>query len=123
MPFPWCPCLDRQPVAASLRDIALAHFTRLEAILSVQDSPARKAFDAFLAEIRGDLNSGITEQEAVEMLAQHTITRPVFDALFEGHRSAKRRELSHDKQLWEQLREECIPTTPPPAFSSIADQR
>ncbi len=71
--------------AASLRDIALAHITRLEAILSVKDSPARQAFDAFLAEIRDDLNSGITEQEAVEMLAQHIITRPVFDALFEGH--------------------------------------
>ncbi|MBC2834062.1 DEAD/DEAH box helicase [Paragemmobacter straminiformis] len=71
--------------ASSLRDIALAHITRLEAILSVKDSPARQAFDAFLAEIRDDLNSGITEQEAVEMLAQHIITRPVFDALFEGH--------------------------------------
>lgn len=71
--------------AASLRDIAMANITRLEAILSVQDSPARQAFDAFLAEIRDDLNSGITEQEAVEMLAQHIITRPVFDALFEGH--------------------------------------
>ena len=70
---------------ASLRDIALAHITRLEAILSVQDSAERQAFDAFLAEIRDDLNSGITEQEAVEMLAQHIITRPVFDALFEGH--------------------------------------
>ncbi len=33
------------------------------------DSAARQAFDAFLAEIRDDLNSGITEQEAVEMLA------------------------------------------------------
>ncbi|MDZ4088034.1 MAG: type ISP restriction/modification enzyme [Tabrizicola sp.] len=71
--------------ASSLRDIAMAHITRLEAILSVPDSPARQAFDAFLAEIRDDLNSGITEQEAVEMLAQHIITRPVFDALFEGH--------------------------------------
>ncbi|MCP5389847.1 MAG: DEAD/DEAH box helicase [Novosphingobium sp.] len=71
--------------AASLRDIALAHITRLEAILSVPDSPARQAFDSFLAELRDDLNSGISEQEAVEMLAQHIITRPVFDALFEGH--------------------------------------
>lgn len=71
--------------ASSLRDIALAHITRLEAILSVQESPARLAFDAFLAELRDDLNSGITEQEAVQMLAQHIITRPVFDALFEGH--------------------------------------
>lgn len=71
--------------AASLRDIALAHITRLNAILSDHNAPTRAAFDAFLAEIRDDLNSGITEPEAVEMLAQHIITRPVFDALFEGH--------------------------------------
>jgi predicted helicase len=71
--------------ASSLRDIAIAHITRLEAILSATDSAARRAFDAFLEELRDDLNSGITEQEAVEMLAQHIITRPVFDALFEGH--------------------------------------
>ena len=70
--------------AASLRDIAVAHITRLEAILS-QPGPAREEFDRFLAEIRDDLNSGITEGEAIEMLAQHIITRPVFDALFEGH--------------------------------------
>ena len=71
--------------AASLRDIAIAHITRLEAILSVEGSHARQEFDRFLAEIRDDLNSGITEAEAIEMLAQHIITRPVFDALFEGH--------------------------------------
>lgn len=71
--------------ATSLRDIAVAHITRLEAILSVHDGPARQAFDAFLAELRDDLNRSITEQEAVQMLAQHIITRPVFDALFEGH--------------------------------------
>lgn len=70
--------------AASLRDIALAHITRLEAILSTP-GPARVEFDRFLAEVRDDLNSGISESEAVEMLAQHIITRPVFDALFEGH--------------------------------------
>lgn len=80
--------------AASLRDIALAHITRLNAILSIVDSPERAAFDAFLAELRDDLNSGITEQEAVEMLAQHIITRPVFDALFEGHVFTKENPVS-----------------------------
>lgn len=71
--------------SASLRDIALAHIARINGILSTEGSPARLAFDSFLAELRDDLNSGITEAEAVEMLAQHIITRPVFDALFEGH--------------------------------------
>lgn len=63
----------------------MAHITRLNATLSVQDGPARKAFDDFLAELRDDLNSGITEAEAIEMLAQHIITRPVFDALFSNN--------------------------------------
>ncbi|TWG49545.1 type ISP restriction/modification enzyme [Aminobacter sp. J44] len=80
--------------AASLRDIALAHIKRLNAILSVQDGQARKAFDDFLAELRDDLNGGITEAEAVEMLAQHIITRPVFDALFEGHEFTKENPVS-----------------------------
>lgn len=81
--------------AASLRDIAIAHITRLRAILAVEGSPAREAFDAFLAELRDDLNSGITEDEAIEMLAQHIITRPVFDALFEGHEFTKENPVSH----------------------------
>jgi len=84
--------------AASLRDIAIAHITRLEAILCVEGSPARIAFDAFLAEIRDDLNSGITEAEAIEMLAQHIITRPVFEALFEGHAFTKENPVSRGIQ-------------------------
>jgi len=84
--------------AASLRDIAIAHITRLTAILSVQGSPARTAFDGFLAEIRDDLNSGITEAEAIEMLAQHIITRPVFEALFEGHAFTRENPVSRGIQ-------------------------
>ena len=40
----------------------------------------------FVEEIRDDLNPEITETDAVEMLAQHIITRPVFDTLFQGNR-------------------------------------
>lgn len=84
--------------AASLRAIAGAHITRLKAILSTPDSPARRAFDAFLDEIRDDLNSGITEAEAIEMLAQHIITRPVFEALFEGHAFTRENPVSRGIQ-------------------------
>ena len=41
---------------------------------------------AFLEEIQDDLNPEISETDAVEMLAQHIITKPVFDTLFEGHK-------------------------------------
>ena len=42
-------------------------------------------FDEFLGEIRDDLHGAVTEDEAIEMLAQHLITKPVFDALFEDY--------------------------------------
>jgi predicted helicase len=42
-----------------------------------------------LAGLRGNLNDGITRDDAIEMLAQHLISRPVFDALFEGYSFAE----------------------------------
>ncbi|MFT3810067.1 MAG: DEAD/DEAH box helicase family protein [Micropepsaceae bacterium] len=71
--------------AKDVARIAEVHVTRIRAAVQAQGSDERKAFEAFLAEIRDDLNDSITEDEAIEMLAQHLITRPVFDALFEGY--------------------------------------
>ncbi len=56
---------------------------RIQALLTGQK--ARKAFDDFLTGLRDNLNPAVSEAEAIEMLAQHIITRPVFDALFEGY--------------------------------------
>ncbi|MCB1240979.1 MAG: DEAD/DEAH box helicase, partial [Tetrasphaera sp.] len=42
-------------------------------------------FDRFLTGLRGNLNDGITRGDAIDMLAQHLITRPVFEALFGGY--------------------------------------
>ncbi len=80
--------------AGSLREIALAHITRLEALLEDPEGEPRKAFDLFLAELRDDLNDTITEKDAIEMLAQHLITQPVFDVLFEGHAFTKENPVS-----------------------------
>lgn len=80
--------------AGSLRNIALAHITRLEALLDDPEGKQRKAFDLFLAELRDDLNNSITEKDAIEMLAQHLITQPVFDVLFEGHAFTKENPVS-----------------------------
>ena len=71
--------------ASDIADIAKTHITRINGIIAKPDTEARKAFDGFLEEIRDDLNESITEADAVEMLAQHIITKPVFDALFEGY--------------------------------------
>ncbi len=44
--------------------------------------------------MRDDLNDSITDEEVIEMLAQHLITRPVFEALFEGDEFVSRNPVS-----------------------------
>ena len=68
--------------AGSVAQIAQAHITRITGLLSDADSAAAQEFSTFLTGLRGNLNDGITRDDAIEMLAQHIITRPVFDALF-----------------------------------------
>lgn len=70
--------------ATDIAKIAEKHITRITGLLEAGDPQTRAAFDGFLAELRDDLNDSISEAEAIEMLAQHLITRPVFEALFDG---------------------------------------
>ncbi len=49
------------------------------------NSKAILAFKSFADELRDDLNDSITDTEVNEMLSQHLITKPVFDALFEDY--------------------------------------
>ena len=71
--------------ATNIAEIAKNHISRLTGILEAPNTTARKAFNGFLEELRDDLNETITEADGIEMLAQHIITRPVFEVLFEGH--------------------------------------
>ncbi|KAA0681855.1 type ISP restriction/modification enzyme [Roseomonas genomospecies 6] len=80
--------------ATDIAKIAQTHITRITALVEKPGTAERKAFDTFLAEIRDDLNDSVTPAEAVEMLAQHIITRPVFDALFEGYSFASSNPVS-----------------------------
>jgi predicted helicase len=84
--------------ATNIAEIAKNHITRLTAILEAPDTPARQAFDAFLAELKDDLNDTISEGDAIEMLAQHIITRPVFETLFEGHKFTSENPVSRAMQ-------------------------
>jgi len=69
--------------AKDVAKIANTHIERINTILAnPQNTQERSVFNAFLNELRDDLNNAISEGEAVEMLAQHLITKPVFDALF-----------------------------------------
>lgn len=84
--------------ATNIAEIAQRHISRITGLLSEADTPAREAFDGFLAELRDDLNDSITEQDAIEMLAQHIITRPVFQTLFEGHQFTDQNPVSRAMQ-------------------------
>ncbi len=84
--------------ATNIAEIAKNHITRLTAILKKPETEARKAFDAFLGELKDDLNDTISEADAIEMLAQHIITRPVFETLFEGHQFTSENPVSRAMQ-------------------------
>lgn len=73
--------------------IAQAHVEQIEAAVG-EDPVAREAMDSFLGSLRGCLNPGVTEQAAVEMVAQHMVTLPVFDALFGDYAFAKTNPIS-----------------------------
>ena len=80
--------------AKDVAEIAERHVTRIASLVEQPGSDTRSFFQDFLLEFRDDLNESITEHDAIEMLAQHPITRPVFDALFEGHTFIDRNPVS-----------------------------
>lgn len=72
--------------ANDIAKIANTHISRITAIVQDPANSAEKAaFDAFAEELRDDLNDAISDAEVIEMLAQHLITKPVFDALFKDY--------------------------------------
>lgn len=68
--------------------IAGRHITMIRHLLdeAVPESELRTVFAQFVEGLRQTLNPSIDEEQAIEMLAQHLITKPVFDAMFAGHR-------------------------------------
>ncbi len=84
--------------ANDIERIAQTHVTRITALLKDKQGREYQAFAKFLEELRDDLNESITETEAIEMLAQHIITKPVFDALFEGYSFTQHNPVSQAMQ-------------------------
>jgi predicted helicase len=84
--------------AKDIAKIAEAHITRITSIIA-SDGPERDAFKAFLSEIRDDLNPEISEKDAIEMLAQHLITKPVFDTLFRDNQFTSNNPVSKAMEI------------------------
>lgn len=84
--------------AADVADIANAQITRIRALLASANTEIKNAFAQFLQGLRDNLNDSITEDDAISMLSQHLITKPVFDALFAGHDFASHNPVSRVMQ-------------------------
>lgn len=85
--------------ANDIAKIAHTHIDNIQAILdNPENTEERNAFNAFANELRDDLNGSISDGEIVEMLAQHMITKPVFDALFSDYSFAQHNPMSKAMQ-------------------------
>ena len=85
--------------ANDISKIARTHVDRITGILENEANvKEREVFKEFVCELRDDLNDSISDGEIIEMLAQHLITKPVFDALFEGYSFANHNPMSQAMQ-------------------------
>lgn len=91
--------------AADVAQIAQRYMERINRLIAVP-GPHKAAFDAFLGGLRKNINPSVTPGEVVEMLAQHMITKPVFEALFENYSFVKNNPVSQALQGMIDLLEE-----------------
>ncbi|MDN3580359.1 DEAD/DEAH box helicase [Mucilaginibacter flavus] len=83
--------------AKNVAEIAERQAERINRLIN-EDITHKKAFADFLSGLQKNINPSISQQEAVEMLSQHIITKPVFEALFEGYSFVKNNPISVSMQ-------------------------
>lgn len=91
--------------AMDVADIAQRHIERMKRLIH-EDENHGLAFADFLEGLQRNINSSITENEAIEMLSQHIITKPVFEALFEDYSFVKNNPISISMQKMLDILEE-----------------
>ncbi|MBP5440123.1 MAG: DEAD/DEAH box helicase [Fibrobacter sp.] len=91
--------------AQDVARIAQRHEERIKRLIATEGKH-QKAFKGFISALQKNINPSITEQKAIETLSQHLITKPVFDALFEGYDFAKNNPVSRAMQRVINLLEE-----------------
>ena len=62
--------------------------------LRKKQNQVETVFQEFYGGIQQNINDALTQEEAVSMLAQHLITRPVFDALFKDYEFSQNNPVS-----------------------------
>lgn len=83
--------------AQDVAKIAARHKARISELVK-KDKKHRDAFQKFMKGLHTGINPYIEEEDAMEMLAQHLITQPVFEALFENYSFVKNNSVSQAMQ-------------------------
>lgn len=91
--------------AKDVANIATRYMERINTLIK-NEGEHKTAFEEFLKGLKSNINPTITEESAIEMLAQHIITQPVFDALFENYSFAKNNVVSQSMSKMIKLLEE-----------------
>lgn len=92
-------CGSRQYWETWAKDIAEIANRHIEEIkLLIKKPEISPKFKEFVKALQSNLNSSIKQADAIEMLAEHMITKPVFDALFEGYEFIKSNPVSQIMQ-------------------------
>ena len=85
-------CGDRrywESWAKDVADIFQRVVVRVNKLLANPDNEFfREYFAGFHVELTDTINASITQDDAIDMMAQHILTRPVFEALFENYNFA-----------------------------------
>ena len=85
-------CGDRRYWESWAKDVADIFQRVVLRINNLLANPKNSAlgdwFDNFHAELKETINISITREDAIEMVAQHILTRPVFEAMFENYNFA-----------------------------------
>ena len=74
-------------------EIAKRNIDRINRLISV-DGGHKDKFNAYWEGLKKNLNPSVSRHDAVEMLAQHMITKPVFEALFGNDHFTKENPVS-----------------------------
>jgi predicted helicase len=82
--------------AKDIADIAEKHIQQLNALS--QQAHYQATFHEFVQGLQNNLNPSVSLHDAIEMLAQHLITKPIFDALFENYAFSKLNPVSQELQ-------------------------
>lgn len=94
--------------AGDVAKIAERHIERIKKLIAEEGKP-KKEFERFMKGLHKNINPAVSEEEAIEMLSQHIITKPVFEALFDNYSFVKSNPISQSMQKVLDLIEEHTP--------------